>query len=167
MGYAKENEYIFKTGSHLDQRYAQKAGEQCQVLSSKGMLNPASLVDMNRDANAPLHNMFEWDDTKAGELYRQGQAGHIIRSIETVVVSSPEPVRAYFPVKFKERENNTYTHINVILSDTEKRNNLISLAITELIAFENKYKSLKELANVFKQIDLFIEENGGVKSELQ
>ena len=44
-------------------------------------ITPKNLVEANRDESAPLHNEFEWNDTKAAEKYRETQAGYIIRNI--------------------------------------------------------------------------------------
>lgn len=46
---------------------AQKAGEMLENLEKTVGITPKNLVEANRDESAPLHNEFEWNDTKAAE----------------------------------------------------------------------------------------------------
>lgn len=55
---------------------AQKAGEMLENLEKTVGLTPKNLVEASRDESAPLHNEFEWNDTKAAEKYRETQAGY-------------------------------------------------------------------------------------------
>ena len=49
-----------------------------------GNLTPHVVVDEARDEESPIHDRFEWDDTKAGEEFRLGQARKLIRVVLTV-----------------------------------------------------------------------------------
>lgn len=48
--------------------------------SNGGKITPRELVEAARDDANPLHDYFEWDDTVAGEKYREMQARALIRS---------------------------------------------------------------------------------------
>lgn len=72
---------------------AQKAGEMLEILEKTVGITPKNLVEANRDESAPLHNEFEWNDTKAAEKYRETQAGYIIRNICIVRESEEKPHR--------------------------------------------------------------------------
>ncbi len=50
-----------------------------------GRLTPALVVDEARDETHPLHTHFQWDDSIAGEQYRQVQAARLIRTKVRVV----------------------------------------------------------------------------------
>lgn len=52
---------------------AQKAGEMLENLEKTVGITPKNLVEANRDESAPLHNEFEWNDTKAAEKYRNSK----------------------------------------------------------------------------------------------
>lgn len=147
--------YSWKPGSRI-KAPASVAGAVCERLEADGGLTPRRLVEESRPVNAPLHNEFEWDDTAAAEKYRETQAGHIIRCI--VIKSEenePEPslVRAYFPVA-KEAPN-TYTHISKIITDTERMNDLLEQARSEMQSFVRKYHSLEQLKPVFAEMEKF------------
>ena len=138
---------------------AQIAGEVCEELASKGVLTAKNLVEVSRPEDAPLHREFEWDDQVAGEKWREHQARNVINAIRVVHVEedkeNPEEkddisgVRAYFSLKTQEPE---YESIRIILSDEEKYNALLKMALRELIAFEKKYATIKELGKVFEAI---------------
>lgn len=135
---------------------AQIAGEVCAELESKGRLTAKDLVEVSRPEDAPLHSEFEWNDAEAAEKYREDQARCVIRSIKLVMDEEPknganEPnVRAFFTLK---RDQPEYESIQVILSDEEKYNDLMRVAIRELMSFERKYNKIKELTKVFDAIN--------------
>lgn len=57
--------------------------EVLQALYDEGQeLTPRLVLDRARDPQHPLHNRFEWNDTKAAEQYRLTQAGDLIRSVK-------------------------------------------------------------------------------------
>ena len=63
-------------------------------------------------------------------------------------------VRAFFTLK---RDEPQYESIQIILNDEEKYNELMKVAIRELMAFEKKYAKIKELGNVFDEIDSLVQ----------
>lgn len=132
---------------------AEVFGGVCEELEEKGALTPSSLVDVSRADDAPLHKCFEWSDEIAAEKYRQRQASLMLRHLEVVTTEKkddPEPVsiRSYFPVP-----QEGYRSISHIMSDEEKRDNLLRTAKIELERFCHKYKMLKALAPVFAAIE--------------
>ena len=141
--------YKWKSGSRV-KCSAQTAGEVCEKLGHKGKLTPEALVDASRSEDAPLHGAFEWNDETAAEKYRVIQAGYIIRSIEIETEYAEEPVRAFVPVLREEKTS--YESIEVVMMSEDGREQLLSRAIAELRAFERKYNSLEELAEVFAAI---------------
>lgn len=51
------------------------------IYDQRGELTPRLVVDEARDESHPLHPRFEWDDSVAGERYREVQAQQLIRSV--------------------------------------------------------------------------------------
>ena len=141
--------YRFKKSSYINVD-AQVAGEICESLGKNNQLSAKALVDVSRAEDAPLHDAFEWDDSVAGELYREGQARHIIASLEVVSIGSNEPVRAFFAIERKEPE---YKHINMILENENDTEKLLNMAYRELQAFQRKYSQLERLNKVFQAIN--------------
>ena len=147
--------YKWKQGSRVNFD-AQKVGEVCERLEKKGKLTPTALVDASRRSNAPLHNLFEWDNEKAAEKYRETQAAYLIRSIEVVVTGVSEPVRAFVSVNI-DGESRQYMNVETAMKSEPTRDQVLSDALIELESFKRKYSNLKELASVISAIDELIE----------
>lgn len=141
--------YLYKPGAQI-KTPAEVAGQVCQELEASGGLTAKRLLDASRPVDAPLHEEFIWDDTEAAEKYREHQAAHIIRCIivrpEAV---SKEPVRAFVNVSDEQR---SYRSLDIVLQKTNLREQLLGQALKDLKAFEVKYSTLSELAEVFEAI---------------
>lgn len=128
---------------------AQTAGEFCEKLRTEGRLTAADLVEASRPEDAPLHSEFEWDDSAAAEEWRKQQARVIISSIVVSETTTAEPVRAYFKIESTPR----YESIQTIISTPDSYTLLLRQAMSELAAFQRKYRQLKELDPVFKTFE--------------
>ena len=123
-------------------------------LERRGELDARHVVDVSKPEEAVLHHDFEWDDKKAADEYRLTTARKIMRSlivIPEVEDNTPqEPVRAFFQI-----ENNapTYRAVQTIMSNPGQKKMLLDLALRELRTFQQKYRRLEELADVFKSIE--------------
>lgn len=142
-----ENVYKWVEGSKMGGD-PNVAGKVCAELAEQGRLTPEELVNVSRDAESPLHWMFEWDDSVAAEKYREVQARKIIRSVEVVLADSPIPQRAFQTVEHK-----TYQSIERVMGSEQMRRILLNNAKRELDAFRRKYSRLTELALVFEAIE--------------
>ena len=146
--------YSYKAGFHIDKRFeAQVVGEMCEELSNTIGLTPKTLLDANRNEDAPLHDYFEWRDDVAAEKYREQKAGYIIRSIIVVEEEKPE-VRAYVPVIVSGK--NEFKHVETVIKSVDLTQQMLENAKKELFAFQVKYNNLREyveLAEVFTSIE--------------
>lgn len=125
------------------------AGAMCEQLEQTVGLTAKNLLDANRAEDSPLHNEFEWDDSKAAEQYREQQARHIINSLCVCSEeNNQEPVRAFFTIN-----QPIYESLPIILQSTEKHTSLLDLALRELKAFKSKYNMLSQLKCVMEAID--------------
>lgn len=136
--------YTWKTASRIKADPA-KAGEQFEQLEKTVGLSAESVLNANRDKDAPLHNEFEWNNKKAAEQYRLEQARYLIRCLcvveERGEEQEPIEVRAFFQLT---NEHN-YESLSVIAQDENKHAALLQQALCELRAFMKKYNTLKEL----------------------
>ena len=121
-------------------------------LENGGVLRPRDVVDTARDKKSPLHDYFTWDDSHAAELYRLEQARVIIRCAVTIIPNKNEgvTVRAYTSLYDDRKvEGGGYRLTVDILSDEDRRTALVRQALSEARAWEEKYKTLRELIPVF------------------
>lgn len=134
---------------------AEVAGRVFKQLEDTVGLTADNLVNASRDESAPLHNEFEWDNEVAGERWRKQQARVMIASLVVQVEEIPEApvVRAFVQV---EEDSPKYDSITVIMQDEDKTQALIRRAISELKAFERKYKDIQQFAALFAEIDKLV-----------
>lgn len=154
MVFQENNIYGWRPGTHI-KADAQQAGEMIEALRNSGGLSTQRLLDANRKEGTVLHNEFEWDDGKAAEEYRLNQAAHIIRSIVVVQQKDEDqeedrepvqvPVKIYYPTHAEKGE---YERVDVLLKNEDSRRKLLNDCLSELKAFQRKYSSLKELADM-------------------
>lgn len=134
------------------------AGELEQVRQMHGgLLKPEDVVRFARNKRTALHSEFEWDDAKASAEYRLEQARRVIR-VSVTVLPSPhseqEPVRAYVSVvSDRVQPGGGYRAFADVMSDDDKRTELVNEAIGEAKRWRRKYERLRELAPIFRAID--------------
>lgn len=153
--------YQFKLGARQFPVEAQVVGEELETLRvrNNGHLTPRAIVDDARPPDAPLHQLFQWDDAKAAEAYREVQAQEVLRSVVVQIPERPptaDPVRAFVSVRVEHQP--VYTSVGVALADDAMREQLLAQAMRELTGIRERYKELSELAALFTQIDLFREQ---------
>lgn len=74
-------------------------GETLKELESTsgGKIQPETIVDAARPADSPLHKCFTWDNSKAAELWRKGQAKQLAVCV-VPVQDLPKPKQLPVPV---------------------------------------------------------------------
>lgn len=118
-----------------------------------GLLQPETVVDEARPITSPLHSLFEWDNTVAGQQYRIWQARQLIRVSVEVLAGTDKACEVFVSLTpDRERESGGYRIMADVLSDADLRNQMLSDALDELELFREKYRKLKELAAVFSAI---------------
>lgn len=136
----------------------QKAGDRLERLRKRanGPVSASMVVIDARAKSSPLHRAFEWDDTVAGERYREQQARTLIANLVVVVdqeqgLSEPRETRAFVHLDRSERSG--YESTARALSDAESRELILAQAFRELEGWKRKYRELEELADLFAAID--------------
>lgn len=136
-------------------------------LHNNGILNPRVIVKIAANDKSPLHDYFEWDDTKASHEYRLWQARQLISVIVTVLPNDNEPIRMYVSLKDdRKRGAKGYRQIVDVLNDGELRKRLLIEAFAEFKYFKQKYQQLKEFIPVFEAMEK-VEKVNEVEVELQ
>lgn len=144
------NCYLWRPGAHI-KADPQIAGEMCaKIREEEGELTAENLLDANRPIDAPLHDVFEWDDALAAEEYRKSQARHVINSIMQIIEPEQPPVRAFMNVEVTSHD---YKPIHLLLSSADDHSNMLNTALRELRSFQSKYLVLSELKPLFDLIE--------------
>lgn len=146
--------YSFRSGSRLKDADAVGAGKELTRISKQpGGITAESVVETAEAKDNPLHDFFEWSNTKAARQYRLEQARHLIRSvvIEYEPVKEAGPIRAFIAFETPPEsldDDGRYVTVQRILSDAELREQLVEEALREHHRWEDRYKHLKELSDI-------------------
>lgn len=151
--------YSIKDGFKVNKKYAQSAGEIMRELEAENRLTAKELVDVSRPDDAPLHDYFEWDNEIAAEKFREEQGRYLIRAIAEVEEPDDMPDTVELTVVTKSfysigTNDENYYHINTIVREKDKAQQLLETAIRELRQFERRYEIIRDkLTGVFEAID--------------
>lgn len=135
---------------------AQQAGEELQrIYTERGRMEASDIVDESRPESAVLHPVFEWDDPKAAELYRQEQARGLCRCL-IVVSETEEPEVQQIEIRAFQHVSESYRPIHVIINDDDMYEELVETALKEFQSCAKKHAILSkrpELQGIFEAID--------------
>ena len=140
----------WRSGPCVFKADAQKVADE---ISSIGLsVRPEEIVDKARDESTELHKCFEWDDTKAAERYRLHQARQIVcHLIVKEVDNAPQKQEVRFFYKTDNTEG--YKPVEYIMRNENEYQKLLERALSELLAFQKKYSTLKELDGLWDVIN--------------
>jgi hypothetical protein len=119
-----------------------------------GVLPPQDVVEAARAEDSPLHDFFEWNDSRAAEAHRLNQARALIRVvINTAPLNEPKPVRMFVSLPPDRNKEGGYRLVSAVLQDDARRAQMLETAYRELESFQNKYSTLEELASITQPIE--------------
>jgi hypothetical protein len=136
--------YKWRDGARYSADVSKVAGELNALVTK----TPEKVVEAAENEQAEMHKCFTWDDTKAGHLYRLGEARKLIQGIITVdEAPDREPVeyRAFESVVIEEQRQ--YVPTKVALNDPDMREQVfveIRQSIGELSVKAKMYRYLAE-----------------------
>lgn len=115
------------------------------IYEAHGQLTPQLLVDAARPADHPLHDRFEWDNSVAGEKYREEQARSLIRTVRVVEVQGDTEitsVRAFHSVPGPQGPS--YVPLAEVVKDPIKAAIVLRTAEREWRQMFSRYKHLDD-----------------------
>lgn len=136
----------------------EEVGRTIEKLSKQtgGEVSPAMVVEEAKKKNSPLHNCFEWNNTKAAEKWRIHQARLLLGSIViNFEYSEAQTIRAFLNIQTPEKQ--TYSHIDSIINDEAKMQFVIDQLKRKLALISEQlktYENLKEHSKVIEQLIL-------------
>lgn len=114
--------------------------------------SPAQIVEAAKDEDTELHKCFTWDDSIAAQKYREHQARMLVAQLVIRTETSdnkPVAVRVIASTAMK----NEYKPVVKMIEAEQDYTDLLARAINELKAFQQKYKTITELREIFEAID--------------
>ncbi len=106
------------------------ATELSKLEDRNGRLTPEAVVEAARSPNSPLHDRFEWDNSKAGDCWRLEQARRLIRYVTVEIEDGDLTVTsvAYVHDPSVDDGEQGYRSIKKLKSD---RNDALEAVVTE------------------------------------
>ena len=148
-----ETEMFTPKTKHYSKYVVKDIGEaMVYLLERKNEVTAQDIVNLARPTNSKIHKHFEWNNTKAGERYRESQARIYLSWIE-ITVNEKGKNRAFVNVQ-RTGERRGYVLINTALSEPSLRKQLLFTAMREAEYWANQYKTLAELRPIFKAVQL-------------
>jgi len=116
-----------------------------------GLLKAEDVVQAASDPESLLHSYFIWDDTEAAKRYRLWQARQLIRvCVESIQPVDEVPTRIYVSlIADRKQPGGGYRLLTEVLVSADLREQLLRQATAEFHRWEQKYRHLQELAEVF------------------
>jgi hypothetical protein len=128
-----------------------------------GILKAEDVVNTASSLTSPLHDYFEWDDTRAADEFRLQQARMLIRSVVVIIPKHSEPVAAYVSLREDRiQDGGGYRTVIDVMSDDKLRERLLLEALADLEHWQRKYDALIELQPVFDSITKMIKRKVGL-----
>ena len=125
-------------------------------------ITPKLVIDDATDPESPLHNCFEWNDSKGARKWRERQAGALIRSIHIEKLDKnnmPFKIRAFVSVPNADKfilnveESTVYKDIETVFKNADEKKYVLAKALRELTLWKTRYEHLEEFGKVVKEID--------------
>lgn len=135
---------------------AQTVGDELEAIrkANGGRLTSESVLKSAVSRKSKLHSAFEWNNNKAGYLYRLEQAAYLIRSIEVVVeVTKGKKKRLRAFVSVVQDEERAYTSLAEAMEDDDLQAQVLAKAWAELQGWRKRYSDLSEFSKVFTIVD--------------
>lgn len=128
------------------------------IEKKEGKITPEILVISAKNKNSVLHNLFEWDDSKAAYNYRLQQARTLLNNIDVIVKSDGEPRLIPFYEVIKKDSGSIYksvdsfdeTDIEQIRISTIRDINLLKSKLSVYNKFDEVIGKLDEAINLIE-----------------
>jgi hypothetical protein len=131
-----------------------KVVKELAALRAANRMSPEEVERFARNPKVALHKEFEWNNTRAGYLYRLRQARDIIRVSVIMLPSAVNPrqiVSVSENVSLPDHRGRGYEKIEVVLADEDRRDQLLTYTIKRLQSI-TEVNILPELKAVAKAI---------------
>jgi len=145
-------------------KYNQEVIDEIVRVEKEIGLTAENLLEVAKNQDNPLHNFFEWNNSKAGEKWRVQQARMVINEVK-IIVGNKE-MYAFENVKINVIENDiseepqfslqssrVYKPKVEVMTNEEYRQQMILSALNNLLYWKERHQEYSELKPIFISID--------------
>lgn len=122
--------------------------EVTRIYERDGKVAASVLLEEQTPPDAPLHDRFEWDDSKAGHEYRLDQARKLIRVARVVVGDRPSTLVHVAKVENADADGKEgyYKPVSVIIENMSEYTIALESALIRLQAAKREVEELERVA---------------------
>lgn len=152
-----------------EQRQEVKARLEAIEAEKDGRLTPNAVLEDAAERDSPLHDFFEWDDSKAGHAYRLDQARTLIKSVMVVVVTETKRVTSVAYVRDPTAPSDVQGYVSVakLRSDPELARAAIIAEFARVTAMLERARALAIVLGAEDKVQAIIDEVVGLKQQFQ
>lgn len=132
----------------------QVIGEELDKIKKQygGRITPIQVLNKAKNKRSTLHDLFEWDNSKAAQKYRISQARDIIRAVVVVLDKTNEEetktVRAFSSVEIESesgKHQRVYVSVFDALNNTDMRDQVLAEVMDAISEAQAKLAVLQDL----------------------
>lgn len=136
---------------------AQVVGEHLVELTKRNHGNLTSVIVLAdaKNVESPIHNLFEWDNSKAAEQYRRYQAKSMAKSLILVRVDEQKkrvertPFVTTVTISHSDgREHDAYVSTKQSRENPDYRRQVVERALAELARWIERWGDVQELTDL-------------------
>lgn len=152
-----------------EQRQEVKASLEAIEAKKDGRLTPDAVLEDAAERDSPLHDFFEWDDSKAGHAYRLDQARTLIKSVMVVVVTETKRVTSVAYVRDPTAPSDVQGYVSVakLRGDPELARTAIIAEFARVAAMLERARALAIVLGAEDKVQAIIDEVVGLKQQFQ
>ena len=137
--------------------------------SGKGRLTPDAVLEDAANKTSPLHDQFEWDDTKAAQAHRLVQARRLIVSVMVVTTTTTAIVEAPFYMRDPNAagDEQGYVSVNTLRSDEDSARAALIDAFKVAGDYLRRARELAIVLEMHDQVDALISGVVNLRQQLE
>lgn len=149
--------YTWAVGSYFQKYDANEVKKELDIIEKNDELTAEKVVNYARNKDTYINQMLEWNDSIAGEKYRQQQASNIIGGIRVKIIEDDndekEAIEArVFVTTETENRRSKFKNIFSLTEGLDQYALELKSAYKELNSIKRKYKGIVEIQELLKDI---------------
>ena len=112
-----------------------------------GVCTPAAFVEAARDETSPLHALFDWDDEREAQQWREHRARQIIGRVRVVLNGTRTPAHVSVTVTTSGGARRGYVAVESAMSDRDLRSQVFAQAAAGLNGWRTRLSAFNEAAD--------------------
>lgn len=135
--------------------------------TENGQITPDRVIEDARSKSSPLHDLFEWDKSKAAMLHWIDQAREIIGAVRVVVTTTTSTVKAPLYVRDPEASGQGYRSVTALRADPEQARASLVYTLEVAAGHVRRACDLAEPLGLSSDIDGLLEQIVGVQRAIK